>query len=82
MEDAVIYQELKSINEKLAGLASLREYVERHDELLHGNGREGMVVRLDRLEQKSNTNRWLINGILGSGGLAGSLIGLLEWFRH
>ncbi|MBM3328203.1 MAG: hypothetical protein FJY67_01860 [Calditrichaeota bacterium] len=34
-------------------LDPLKEQLHRHDESLYGNGREGLVVEVDRLKQRS-----------------------------
>lgn len=57
--DADLHAELQTIQSKLDQLLALKPVVERHDALLHGNGNAGLVTRLDRLEQRANTNRWL-----------------------
>lgn len=65
-------------------LACEREFEEIHrkldrlDEAIRGNGRPGITVRLDRLEQDSRRQGRLIWLVIGAG-LTAAASGLLGW---
>lgn len=72
MSDEFTLEKLK-IHERLAGIESkfdahmkaeenvskdIRDILKRHDELLLGNGKDGMTVRVDRLEIEHESRKW------------------------
>lgn len=44
-------------------LRTLAEKVEEHDELIHGNGHDGMKTKLERLMDRQDTQRWHFRAI-------------------
>lgn len=39
-------------------IETLREMMSKHEKFIYGNGRDGAKVRLDRLENYSDSQRW------------------------
>ena len=58
--DAELHIELQQIQSKLDQLLALKPVVEKHDVLLHGNGNAGLVTRIDRMEQRAESHKWLL----------------------
>jgi len=50
-----IAEQLKDINGKL----------DKFDLALHGNGKPGLLISVDRLTQAANRNRWFVRAIAG-----------------
>ena len=82
VEDAVIVKELAAINAKADNLMILadcvKELVQKHNDYLLGNGREGLMIRVDRLEQAAFKHKWAI-GVAFSGALAAILEFIHKW---
>jgi hypothetical protein len=58
--DSELHTELQQIQSKLDQLLALKPIVERHDNLLFGNGNPGLVTRVDRMEQRAESHKWLL----------------------
>lgn len=52
------------MGEVSAKLATLTAEVKTVRELLQGNGRAGMIVRVDRLEQQGKLARWILATVI------------------
>lgn len=54
---------LITLDAKLEYIARL---VEKTDHTVHGNGKDGLVTKVDRLEQTESTRKWTIKALVGS----------------
>jgi hypothetical protein len=67
MDPSTLDDKLDTINETLVKIAMGQEHHgEKIDRLVHaveGNGEPGMKIRVDRLEQTAQSNKWLVRTI-------------------
>ena len=75
-----LQDDIAQLNRKVDRLLVLSEYVaekvNRHDLLLYGE--QGLVVRVDRLEQTSKQHRWTLGILISSFG--GAVVELMHKF--
>lgn len=55
LENALLHmkQALDLILEKM-------DVIKKHEEAIYGNGKVGLVTRLDRLEQRAESHKWIL----------------------
>lgn len=58
--DPELRKDLDEIKEKLNQLLYIKPLVEKHETIIHGNGDVGLVVRVDRIEQRAESHKWLL----------------------
>jgi hypothetical protein len=67
MDPSTLDDKLDTINETLVKIAMGQEHHgEKIDRLVHaveGNGEPGMKIRVDRLEQTAQNNKWLVRAL-------------------
>jgi hypothetical protein len=50
------------------------------DETIHGNGKTGLVVKVDRNTSFRRAITWFVGGLFGSGTLTAIILGIIKYF--
>ena len=55
-----IENELRHVNQALDLILDKLDLVHKHEEAIYGNGKVGLITRVDRMEQRAEAHKWIL----------------------
>jgi hypothetical protein len=60
MDSLELKNEIRHVNQALELILAKLDLVHKHEEALYGNGKVGLITRIDRIEQRAESHKWIL----------------------